>query len=201
MSKELEGMLAGDMAQEPAKRVGVDERLRTTAAELQTLMAKKYKLEAELTEANKAINALQFTKLPELMREAKTDKFGMPNWPGGAADLVEEPFYKAVLPSEEKQADKRNKAITWLVDNNPDILVTELTVTLGKGELEYLDEVMEAINAGLKKAKLKKNVMAKQTVHWMTLTKYVKEATEKGKTLPLEILGATIGRIAKVVMR
>jgi hypothetical protein len=52
-----------------------------------------------------------------------------------------------------------------------------------------------------KNRKLEVSYSSKLSVPWNTLTAFVKEQVEKGAVLPLDILGATVGRVVKLKAR
>jgi hypothetical protein len=70
-------------------------------------------------------------------------------------------------------------AATWLVDA---LKKLKLPVALfGKSGLPMLD--------------------VRRDVHWKTLTAFVKEQVRQGSPLPLETLGATVGKVVKIKER
>jgi hypothetical protein len=83
-----------------------------------------------------------------------------------------------------------------------DLLRTVVSVAFGPGEDEHA-----AACAGLLRGyfrgrnDIQKDVTEAVTVHWKTLTSFVKEQVESGEELPLPLLGATVGRVAEIKKR
>lgn len=93
-------------------------------------------------------------------------------------------FYSASIPK-----DRIDEAHDWLRDNNHgDLIKNTITIDYGKGE----DTKAEAMKMTLRDDKQK--FSSKTGVHHQTLGGWVKEQTEKGQTLPMDLLGIYIGQ-------
>lgn len=139
--------------------------------------------------------ALTQRTIPDLMDEAGTDKVGLP---GVGSDLTVVPFYKAVLP-EENAAE----AAEWLDrEGHGSLLRTYVTVEFSPGEREHAENVITLIKSYFRGRNIEQHdPTVKNTVHWKTLTAFVKEQIEENRVVPLELLGATVGRVAKIKQR
>lgn len=145
--------------------------------------------EMALAEKKKALNTLSMKTLPELFAENNIPSITLGaegNLP--PMTLESRPFYKAVLPEESDQG------LRWLEKNNHgDLIKRVFTVKLPMDSKKKSDILRTLVQ------KLDLAYEEKETVPWTTLTAFVKEMIEKRKKpIPLEILGAMIGRIVKV---
>lgn len=163
--------------------------LRNMARAMRDLSLQIKDLQEQIDQKQKLLTQLSMKDLPDLFDQHRVRSIGLDaegNLP--AYDVVASPYYKAVLPKEE------DAGLRWLEEEgHGDMIRRSYTVNLNK------DSQKEA--AALRKF-LEKHDMAfdeKETVPWTTLTAFVKEQIEKRhKTPPLEILGATVGRIVKL---
>lgn len=102
-------------------------------------------------------------------------------------------------------AQLREEGIRWLSEDEDgkNILTTTVTVTLPKGSLDQAKELVGYLTseqgAGIEESR----VALEEGAHWGTLTSFVKEQVREKKRsdLPLKALGATVGRIVKIVPR
>lgn len=135
--------------------------------------------------------------LPTLMDTAGQDRIGLPE---AGVDIELKPYYSASLP---KDPDARRLAFDWLIANgHGDLIKDEISVEFGRGEHNAARSVAAAIEEQLVRMEmLDKPVKQDMTVHHMTLGAFVRERTEAGESLPLTVLGATIGRAAKIKRR
>jgi hypothetical protein len=175
--------------------VEIDQRLERYAEVAKQLMERK--------------TDLQMRVMVDAMDAIGQDHVGLADQ---GCDLVLSDYYKAGLPNpdtvrtdEEKAeyARLREEGIALLTEDAPDILTTTVTVTLPKGSLERAQEIVGLLTSeqgfGLEPARVK----LEEGVHWGTLTSYVKEQVRERRRsdLPLKALGATVGRIVKIVKR
>jgi hypothetical protein len=152
-------------------------------------------LEARL-EAVKARRQKRLTEtVPDLM-----DQVGVPeiviaaagNKP--AARVSIEPYYKANIAADWEE-DKRRAAFDWLdADGSGDLIKTVVTVGFPREDRSRALEVVAAIRKlGVD------SIEVGEAVAWGTLTAWLKERHKaNGKLPPLDVLGATIGRVAKI---
>lgn len=177
--------------------VEIDQRLEKWALLAKELMARK--------------TELQMKVLVDAMDAVGQDVIGLGDQ---GVDLKLDDYFKAGLPNPDadpkitdeeraRLAELRAAGIAFLSEDAPDILTTTVTVTLPKGSLEKAREIVGALTSeqgfGLEPGRVK----LEEGAHWATLTSYVKEQVRERKRsdLPLEALGATVGRIVKIVKR
>lgn len=154
---------------------------------------------------------LQMRVLVDAMDAVGQDVIGLGEQ---GVDLVLNDYFKAGLPnpdadpkiSEEDRArlvELRQQGVAFLSEDAPDILTTTVTVTLPKGSLEKAKEIAGYLTSEQGMGLEPERVRLEEGVHWATLTSYVKEQVRERKRsdLPLEALGATVGRIVKIVKR
>jgi hypothetical protein len=181
-----------------AAALPTEEKMQTAqqmAQDLYTLDSSIIALEQSLETAKKQRLEIVHRTLPAYLDSIGIDRLGI----GGAeVDLVVENYYHANIPE-----DKREEAFSWLEDNeHGDLIKTVLTVQFHRGEMEIATEVARRIKAFIEaKGVPDRPIDVKKGVAWNTLTAFVKEQIEEGMVLPLEILGATIGRIVKLKPR
>jgi len=102
------------------------------------------------------------------------------------------PYYHANIAAEWPD-EKRSKAFAWIGKHHPGMLRNTITISCGKGTAAQQKKITELAT------KLKLSVKNEFGVPWNTLTAFVKEQIEEeGKTPPLDLLGATVGRVAKI---
>jgi hypothetical protein len=154
-------------------------------------MTKDVQAEA-LKQTNITINDLLWTKLPTVMDEARLDNVTIQadgNKPPYTVKVLDD--YKANIPGETAEQayallEKRNAA---------DLIKISYTVSFGLGESKEAERFERSLS--------KANIVfeKKRGVPWNTLTAWFREEYKK-KPLPakaMELLGATVGRVAKVV--
>jgi hypothetical protein len=172
------------------------ERVRDRLRELRDLEREQKDREHALRETGKKLNELRHRTLPELFSEVGIDRLGLVaegNLP--AYDASEAPFYHANIASDWEPA-RREAAFRWLDDNgHGDLIKTVITVQLGRDEHIRARELRDLLTArGY-------TFTDEKAVPWNTLTAFVREQDQAGNTLPLEVLGATIGRVVKLKER
>jgi hypothetical protein len=151
-------------------------------------------LEARLATTKANLNRLYHETLPDLMDAAGIDHVGLPaegNKP--AVDLTLEPFYRANIAAAwpEEQRDAAFNALRQL--GHDDLIKTEITTRFTREERALALRVLDTLRVqfGLDPA-------LKENVHPQTLTAWLREQFEAHNPLPpLDVIGATIGRIAK----
>ena|SRR5579872_4155086 len=151
--------------------------------------------EERLAELKRQKLELEQRTLPDMMDAAGVDRVGLAD---SAMDMVVKPYYKAVLPEERSE-----EAGDWLDQNgHGDLMRTVLSVEFGPGEHEHATNVETLIRSYFRgRNDIQREPVKKRTVHWKTLTSFVKEQLTRGEVLPLDILGATVGRVAKITPR
>jgi hypothetical protein len=177
---------------------------RSMASRLVTLDQLIDKLEEKLKDFTAQRLELSRKEIPEFFsRVLGTDLIGVPEQ---NCDVVVRPFYHANISKDWADVEKE-KAFEYLEElGRGEIISATVSVKFDKGDLEKAKSLYE---------KLRKSSLANNNppsidmgVHWGTLTTVVKELhkeylenPETKKPLDLELLGATIGREAKVKRR
>lgn len=149
-------------------------------------------LEERLKKAKEASRNIREKELVDLMDAAGLNKSGLPpegNLPGFDVEIVD--YYHANI-AVEWPPEKRAKAFGWLRKWHPGMLRSTFTVSLGKGT----EKQLKTLESFCKKSKIPHSV--EFGVPWNTLTAFVREQCEARKRPPLELLGATVGRVAKI---
>jgi hypothetical protein len=180
--------LASDEGLATARRLAAEfcalnERIEETEEYLGTL--KERRLE------------LQHREIPDFFASIGVDKIGVPD---AKADVVTGPYYKANIAADWP-ADRREAAFGWLEANGHSSLVNVVvSVSFRRGEHGEAQQLAELIRTTFPGAN-EHPVKLESSVPWGTLTAFVKEQTEAGESLPLDILGATVGQVAKIKRR
>lgn len=148
----------------------------------------------ELAEKQKKLTKLSMVTLPELFNEHNIPTITLGaegNLP--AMTLERKPYYKAVLPRDDAD-NVRPEGLAWLETNkHGDLIKRVFTVKLP------MDTKKKAIELRKLVKRLKLEYDEKQDVPWGTLTAFVREMIEKrGRPVPLDILGATVGHVVKI---
>jgi hypothetical protein len=175
--------------------VEIDRRLEKYAEVAKALMERKLQL--------------QMKDMVSAMEAVNQDVIGLGDQ---NCDLVLSDYFKAGLPNPDTAKDDEERArmavlrqqgIDFLTLDAPDILSTTVVVTMPKGSLEKAKELVAYITSEQGGGVEAGRVEIAEGVHWGTLTSYVKEQVRdrKRSDLPLEALGATVGRIVKIVKR
>src|ERR1700742_2219663 len=161
------------------------QRLREAVANVRDMEMRKANAEETLKKINIELQNQYFKELPDLMTEVGVSELTISaegNMP--AYKAKSEPYYKGVIqegwPEEQKQA-----AFDWLDDNgHGDLIKTQVTVSFPR------EQRAAAVKFAKQVEKAGMNASVGQTVHWGTLTAWLKEMIEKHKTIPpLETLG------------
>jgi len=170
------------------------EEVREAAKRLRDLALSAASLEERLKQIREQKRNIEMQELPDLFDTAGVTSITLAaegNLPEYTCKVS--PYYHANIRADWPP-QKKEAAFTWLRDHGSGDLIKQVfTIELGMG----MDKQAKAIQAALNKLKVKYN--QEQSVPWNTLTSFVKEQIEKHQeTPPLETLGATVGRIAKI---
>jgi hypothetical protein len=176
-----------------------DDKLQTA----QRLAAAFVELDKEIDDTEARLKELKQRKLqiaqkelPEFLDGIGLDKVGVA---AANCDVVVKPYYKANI-SADWPAEQKEKAFSYLESIDcGDIIGVTVSVKFLRGELELAKELADMIRSS-KFGNTHAPSMEMGTP-WNTLTSTVKHLVESGKSVDLETLGATVGRIAKIVMR
>lgn len=102
-------------------------------------------------------------------------------------------YYHANIAADWPE-EKRKKSFAWIDRYHPGMLRSTITVSCGKGTRAQQKKIMALA------AKLKMPASCEFGVPWNTLTAFVREQIEEEKrTPPLDLLGATVGRVVKII--
>ena len=160
-------------------------------------------LERQLEQARAQAYELAHRRIPDAMDEAGTDMVGLPDC---GYDVRIRPWYDGSLPKVDPRLPDsghiRQRAIDWIVENeHGDLIKTTVTILFGRHEHNVAVSVFEAVRQYLAEQGLSNIVALQEDIHHMTYKAFLREQTEAGEVLPLDILNATIGRVAKVEER
>lgn len=170
------------------------QALRKLVATARDQEAEKAGLEERITTLSKALNTLYSTTLPDLMDEIGIASIALPadgNLPPVTAQL--KPYYAANIQAKWPE-QQRKAAFDWLDQHgHGDLIKTEVTVLFPREERAEASELLEELRGeGLEP-------VIKENVSHQTLTAWLKEQVERSGILPpLELLGATVGRIVRL---
>lgn len=165
------------------------DKIRAQCRFMRVLMLQIKEDEALLAERKKILNKMSMETLPELFAENNISSITI----GAVGNLPEmtlenKPFYKAVLPADS------DAGLRWLEKNgHGDLIKRVFDVRLPMNSKKQADKLRKFVQ------QLDLAYEEKETVPWTTLTAFVKEMIEKRKkAVPLDILGAMIGRVVKI---
>lgn len=186
MAKTTTSALSGDMLKKLSDKAtelrDVELEIATLEERLSTLNTRKYNIERE--------------ELPELMGEAGVDSVGIPasgNQP--ALDLKLRPFYKAGIGAEW-EPERRQAGFDYLDEVGAgDLIKTGLIVAFAREDREEAKTLLKQLR------KLGHKPEIKQDVHWATLTSWLKEKSEAGDDVKLDLIGGQVGMIVKPTPR
>jgi len=206
MNSDLRSRARRDASSRPAPELA---RLRAEAEAWRDYKDAKADLEERLKQTNILITNAEFERLPALMDELGVSRFDLPpdgNHPGVSLEV--KPHYHANIAADWPE-EKRSAAFRALTDaGHGDLIRTEVTISLPREDHARLAK----LTAGLEKAKL--NFSVKESVHFGTLTAWVREQLEAVAAIPhkqkqkealaalppLEVIGARVGRVCRPKM-
>lgn len=176
----------------PAPNVSSDtlKKLSTKCEELREVELEIANLEERLANLNSRKYRIEREELPELMSEAGTDKIGIPangNMP--AYDLKLAPYYNANIAAKW-EPERRAAAYAYLEKvKAADLIKTQIIINLPREDRKKAKALLKTLK------KFKPEV--KESVHSGTLTSWLKEKTEAGDDVNLEMIGGQVGQIVK----
>lgn len=190
---------AAAAAMPPAPVPGAEDKLeaiRRTVGHLRDLQKVKEDVEERLKTVNVEIHSLQMTQLPEMFTELRITSITIP--PDGnlpAQEFTLSDYFKASI-SSEWEADQRDAAFKYLIDEgHGDLIRTFVTVSFPK---EKYAEAVAFAEAAVK-GHSERTVEVARDVHWATLTSWLREQVTKYKFIPdLDKIGGIVGKIVKV---
>lgn len=172
------------------------EGLRAKATELAEVTARIENGEKLLKQLKERQNELQHRELPDLFEQAGTDHLGLAEL---GVDIVVAPFYRAGI-SAEWEPERREAGFSWLEEEgHGGVIKTRVEILFGREEVEEAKKLMEMLRQ--MPGGNSREITMDKSVHWGTLTSLVRELVERGEEVPLEKLGAVVGRRAAVKQR
>jgi hypothetical protein len=183
------------MATEQQERVAPTlEKIRDEIKELRSLEFEIASMEERLKITKERVRFLKEKTLVDMFDGAGITSLGVEahgNLP--PYDIEIKPYVRANIAADW-EPERRERAYAWFEKNgHGDMLRNTVTVHLGKGT----QKAQRALLAFLKKSGI--DYSSEYGIPWNTLTAFVKEQIKKKKTPPLEMLGATVGRVAIVI--
>lgn len=160
-------------------------------------------LEHRTIEAKQQLYELYNKTLPDLMDAVGLNKISVEakgNLP--AFDLAVGPYYKASIP-EAWDDEQKTAAFKYLEQQKAgDLIKHVIVIEFDTEEHVVAKKLLAELRKKtymLGKQKRKYNVSISKTVHWATLTSWLRYQVEHVKKVPnLPILNATVGRVAKL---
>lgn len=170
--------------------------IQRKAAQARDLELEIKSLEEQLKAKREALNKILASELPDMFNEAGTDHIGIPkqgNLP--ARDFALKPYYSANIAASWDE-ERRARAFDFLKSKKAeDLIKTEVVARLPKGKLKEAKSLVAAAK------KLKVAATLKMSVHSATLTAWLKEWYDNGKSFSaadLEKIGGSIGQYVKM---
>jgi hypothetical protein len=163
--------------------------MQALAAEVNDIDTRIAKNQARIDELNERRLAIVAGELIDMMDRAHVQLLQV-----GGRKFKAEPYYKAVIPTEDPEP-----GLDWLEENDAgDLVKNEVVAFFPRGAEEEAKLAADLLKKRFQMA----DVSRKRTVHWMTLTKWLKEmhqSSDINKIMPpLDIIGGIIGRIVKI---
>lgn len=172
-------------------------RIRELSTELLEKMARAEGLREQLHRLETEIYELSSRTIPDKMMEARMDVCGLPEL---GVDVRLDEWTRAVLPRPDESGDTeaRDRATAWLDEHGyGNLIKTEVTASFDKTERN-----MALSAAGkLREEFPDKRVLVREDIHHMTYTAWAKGELRAGVPLPVDLLGITTGKVAKVHKR
>jgi hypothetical protein len=180
-----------DLDEEPVAQDKLDRVMQLARLQVEQQLAVS-KAESALEKAEAALRQTSENDLPLAMAEAHMSDFTLDT--GEGIEIEKQIF--AGIPK-----DRATEAFEWFVqEGHEDLIKHEIKITLPKGTTD----VVERIKRSLKKfndelpSKKKFKMDDKETVHYQTLQKFVRDAEAAERELPEELLGVYRRRVAKL---
>lgn len=172
------------------------QAIRIIATRARDLDMRIAEMTTELEKLHKQKEQLEARELVDLFDMAETDNHSLTadgNLP--AYDFKLKTIYKAVLPKDSVPG------LSWLDSNGfGDMAKSVFTVTFDKSQAKAIKAFREIVHDFADIHRM--GVEEERTVHWKTLTAFVKEQIENYKrAIPLDLLGAIIIRRVEIKQR
>lgn len=190
---DLTEMMEADAAEEAEQKpAGSLEQAQKLGAEVNELDKRIAKGEELLRELKARKNQILSRELVDMMDNLKIEDFSV-----AGRTFEAKPYVHASIPEEH-----RDTAHDWLEENDAgDLIKYEVVATFPK---DSTDEV-KALEKFIRERYQMATVETKRGVPWARLTSWLKElveSTAEDKVMPpLDIMGATIGRVVKIKVK
>jgi len=199
----MDKTIADIMEQDAAPRSDKLDKVRDAVRRCRDIQAEIRDMEELLKERKKVLLKITQRDLVDVFDDANITDIGVPregNQPAFRAVL--KPFYHANIAADWPD-DRRGAAFGWLDENgHGDIIKDTIVVEFPRGSRERQRLLADWLD------KNKMSYSQTLAVPWNTLTSLIKTLTEKMRVaqadgeevtpLPLETLGATVGRVVEV---
>lgn len=188
---------APDFVQADEPPEDVASQIRALSTELVGLMAEANQKKEELEELHNRIYELSSRTIPDKMMEARMDICGLPEL---GVDIKMKDWVRALLPrpAEDGNTVERDAATEWLDGHGwGNLIKTEVTAQFDKTERNMALSAAESLRSEFPD----KRVVVREDVHHMTYTAWARERLKAGETLPVDLLGISMGKVAEVVKR
>ena len=155
-------------------------------------------LEKRLEAGKARLRDIKHHKLPDAMDEAGIDHVGLPE---KGVNIRLKAWFEGSLPKVDKPKE-RQAAIDWISSKGyGDLLTTTVSIHFGRSEHNLAHQVKENVSDWLAEQGLSNIVGMKEDIHHQTYKAFLREQTKQGTVLPLNVLNATVGRVAEIVQR
>lgn len=192
MAKAPSSQLVAAIARTKVQRASDSDldKLRERVRHCRDLEMQASDYEARLDTTKKELGGILRVELPDMFEQFGVTSIGIPAEGNNPAYTAEaKPYYNAKIKEENAE-----EALGWLDEHgHGDLAKHVFTIELGRNSEREVDKLCRALD------KLGIDYVHKRTVPWNTLTAFVKEQIEKhNATLPLDLLGATVGKVVKL---
>ena len=159
-------------------------KVAVLAKKIQDRQSRAALLEGELKQVKQELLKLTDEDLPATMQELGLSAFTTDD----GSSITIKPTYGAHI-----KVDNREEAFAWLRDNDfGDLIKNNVTCTFGRGEDDAANQFLSfAEKSGY-------TPLQKTEVHPQTLKAWVREQTETGNSVPMDLFGAYIGQRATI---
>lgn len=166
---------------------------KTKLRELRSIRFERAALEERLKEVKARELELTQRELVDVLQETGINSLGLdPEGNMPKIDIELDDYFHANIPDDNKES-----AYKWLHKQGlGDMIKTTITMSFGLGEAKQCASYLKKLD------KLGEPYDVKQGVPWNTLTAYVKGEFKAKRPITqkvLDMLGATVGRVAKVI--
>jgi len=174
------------------------------ASEQVALEAEVARIEATLEEAKSRLYRVRDDMLPQAMLNAGMLDFTLVNgWKVQVRDHYQCGQLDDAPPRDEKEAEKKRPleerlaALQWLEDNQAGSLARRtVSVSLGADAIDLAEEIIALIRHHPKGNQLQ--IDNRRIIPWNTLAAFAREQMAIPHDIPLDVLGVTVRRSAKI---